>query len=47
LQSLAGDIDALPDEWTAYLNRETGEACSLGDDKMRFLEEETSTMTIE
>ena len=38
IAKIAEEIDALPDEWTGYLNRSTGEVYSLSDEEAFLLE---------
>ncbi|MDP2234023.1 MAG: UPF0158 family protein [Actinomycetota bacterium] len=40
LRAVVDELDALPDECTAYLNRETGELLTLRDDEARLVEED-------
>ena len=40
IQKIADDIDVLPDGWTSYLNRSTGEVYSLSDDDVFLIEDD-------
>lgn len=40
IQKIADEIDALPDGWTSYLNRSTGEVYTLSDDDVFLIEDD-------
>lgn len=40
LQDVADILDTLPDEWTAYINRRTGELVPVSEEEMKFAGED-------